>query len=116
MAADGGATAVESRRSGVARFARFARLHPHNAGLDQHVVRTANQQQMFDIVAPHQQQLALAIEVEGLDEAETQLPRPRPARNAPAQIDGDLDDLEDEHEGDKKGDARQNPRQHSVVL
>ncbi len=71
---------------------------------------------MLDIVAPHQQQLALAVEIESLDEAQAQLPRPRPARNAPAQIDRDLDDLEDEHEGDEKGDARQNPRQHSVVL
>jgi hypothetical protein len=101
---------------GHTRLTGLARLDPNDAGFDQNIVGTADHKQMFEIVPAHQQQLALAIEIEGFDEAEPQLARPRPARQAPAQVNHDLDDLEDQNERDEKCDARQDPGQHAIVL
>jgi hypothetical protein len=36
---------------------------------------------MFDIVAPHQDKLPLPVEIEGIDNSETGLSRPAPARH-----------------------------------
>ena len=49
-----------------------------------HVVRAADHDQMFDIVAPHQHQLALSVERKGVDQAESRLARAAAAGNAQA--------------------------------
>ena len=48
---------------------------------DQNVVRSADHDEMLDIVAPDEHQLTLPVEAESVDEAEPRLARP-PARNA----------------------------------
>jgi hypothetical protein len=42
-------------------------------GFDQNIVRPADHDQMFDIVAPHQHELALSVEVEDIDDGESRL-------------------------------------------
>jgi hypothetical protein len=59
----------------------LARLGPDDLRFDQNVIGTADHHQMFDIVAPHEHELALPVEVEGIDHAEAWLPRPAAARH-----------------------------------
>ena len=59
---------------------------------------------MLDIVAPHQHQLPLPVEAEGVDEAEAGLAGPRAARQAqPVREQGAIDDEQrqqrESHEG-----------------
>ncbi len=46
--------------------------------LDEHVVRAADHDQMFDVVAPDEDELPLAVETESVHEAQPRLPRPPP--------------------------------------
>jgi len=65
----------------------LARLGPNDLGFDQNVIGAADHDQMFDIVAADDDELALAIKIEGVDNAKTQLtaaparhPQPTPER------------------------------------
>jgi hypothetical protein len=50
--------------------ARLARLSPDDRRLDDDVIGPADHQQMLDIVAPHDDQLPLAVDLEGVNDAE----------------------------------------------
>ena len=72
-----------------------ARRRADDGGLDKHVIRPADHDEMLDIVAAHQQQLALAVDIEHLDDPEPGLPAPaaaadhgarRPARDQPENV------------------------------
>ena len=52
------------RRSGDGAF------KPVDRRLDQNVVRTSDQKQVFSIVAPHNDELSLPVEVEDIDDVE----------------------------------------------
>jgi hypothetical protein len=58
---------------------------------------------MFGVVAPHDDQLALAVEVEGVDNAETRLTRSS-ARHAQPPSDEHPEDRDDKHGGNKEGE------------
>ena len=49
----------------------------------QNIVRAADHDQMFDIVAPNEHELSLPVETEGVDKAQSRLSGP-PARDAQA--------------------------------
>ena len=78
-------------------------------GFDQHIVRPADHDQMFDIVAPYQHELALPIEIEHIDDGEPRL--------APATV-LDVETLavqdpahhgnDDDHDDDEYGELQQN--------
>ncbi len=61
---------------------------------------------MFGVVAPHDDELTLPIEIEGIDDAQTRLTR-SPARHAEAAAKQHPDDDEDQESGDEEGDERQ---------
>jgi hypothetical protein len=46
---------------------------PHDVGLDDEVVGAPDEQQVLDVVAPEEDQLALAVEVVDVDDAESGL-------------------------------------------
>ena len=50
-------------------------------GFDQNVVRAADHDEVFDVVTPDQDELALSVEAESVDEAQPWLARAAP-RNA----------------------------------
>ncbi len=63
--------AVGARHRNVAR--RIDRHGAHDVLLDHEVARAADQQEMFDIVAPHQHEAAPSIDRRGIDHRETRL-------------------------------------------
>ncbi len=56
---------------------------PHDVALDHDVVRPADQQKVLGVVAPQQDQLALAVELVDVDDAEPRLAAAAPASVAP---------------------------------
>jgi hypothetical protein len=54
-------------------------MDPDDLRFDHHVVEAADHDEMLDIVAPNQNQLPLTVEAEGVDQAQSRLPRPSPA-------------------------------------
>jgi len=69
-------------RKGRLLFARRKRLglRADDLRFDDDVVGAADHQQMFDIVAAHQNELALTVQGEGVDQAKPRLARPAAAR------------------------------------
>jgi hypothetical protein len=63
----------------IALSRQIARLGSDDRRFDDHVVGAADHQQMFDIIASHDDKLALPIEIEGVDDAQTRLASPRAA-------------------------------------
>ena len=47
--------------------------HAHDIGFDHHIVEAADQKQMLDIVPPQKHELALAVELVDVDDAEARL-------------------------------------------
>jgi hypothetical protein len=48
--------------------------HTHDVGLDHHIVRAADEQKMFDIVATQEKELSLSIEIVNVDNPQPRLP------------------------------------------
>ncbi len=60
--------------------AHFASLRANDFGFDDEIVRAADHQQMFDIVAPNDHELAMPVEIEGVDDAKPRHARPAAGR------------------------------------
>ena len=58
-----------------------ARLHAHEGRFDHEIVGAADHDEVFDIVASHEDQLALPVEIEGVHDAEPRLSRPAVSRH-----------------------------------
>jgi hypothetical protein len=70
---------------------------------DQDVVGAADHDEVFDVVAPDQDELALSIETERVDEAQPRLARP-PSRDAqPMREHQPIDDRQDHQRSDSAG-------------
>ena len=106
------------RQSGANAFelvpAIFAHLDSRDLGLDQQVVRPADHDQMFGIVAPHDDELALAIEIESIDNAEPGLARP-PPRHTKAAAKQHLDNCEKQKDPDKQGQQPGTDQQRLII-
>jgi hypothetical protein len=74
---------------------------PDDLRLDEYVVRAADHDEMFDIVAPDYDELALAVEIEGIDDAEPHLPR-APAGHAEATAECKPKHKQNEHGGNEE--------------
>jgi hypothetical protein len=70
------------RRRDILVALQGLKLHTHDLGLDDDVVRTADHQEMFDIVPPHDDKLALSVKRKGVDQTQPRLARLAPARKA----------------------------------
>ncbi|HEY5226654.1 MAG TPA: hypothetical protein VIJ06_07680 [Methylovirgula sp.] len=77
-----------------------SRLGPNDLGFDQNVVGAADHHQMFDIVTTDDDELALTVEIEGVDNAEPHLPG-SPARHSEPAPKGEPKDQEHEDCGDE---------------
>jgi hypothetical protein len=109
---------VLGRQSG--RFARLARLAGISRGLGAHdrafhkkVVGAADHEQVFDVVAAHDHELAMAVEVVGVDDAEPWLARAPAAAQASAEHEPD-EKHHDENDDENRRKA-QEPEQDPVV-
>jgi hypothetical protein len=70
---------------------------------DQDVVRAADHDEVFDIVAPDQNELTLSVETERVDEAQPWLARPAPRHTQPMRKHKPVDDRQDHQRGDSAG-------------
>jgi len=59
---------------GDGNHASIRHRRPHDVALDHDVVRSADEQQVLDVVAPQQDQLALPVQLVDVDDAEARLP------------------------------------------
>ena len=84
-------------------LAPIARLGPDDLRLDQNVVRAADHDEMFGVVAPDDDKLALAVEIEGIDDAQPQLPaaagHPQPPAESQTEDEQDQQGRDDQREG-----------------
>jgi hypothetical protein len=72
---------VAGARGFVACSRRLSRFDADNLRFDQDVIWAADHDEMFDIVAPHEDKLTLSVEVKGIDNPEARLTRPAAARH-----------------------------------
>ena len=72
----------DGRRSFLLARANRLRLGANDLRFDDDVVGAADHQEMLDIVAPHENELALSVEREGVDQAEPRLARPARRRKS----------------------------------
>jgi hypothetical protein len=63
-------------KSRLADGARVAAFRANDLGLDDEIVRTADQQQVLNIIAAHNHELPLLVEVESVDYSEPRLACP----------------------------------------
>lgn len=96
--------------SGGRRLPLLARPAEHafdaiDRRFDQYVVRAADQQEMFDIVPPHDDELAFPIEIEHIDDVQPPRPVARSGR-ADAATEQQPDNIQDEHCGDEERHER----------
>ena len=90
---------------------RVAPFRADDLGFDHKIVRTADHDEMLDIIAPDDHQLAVAVEVEGVDDAEPRQPRPAVARrfqpSSESEAINEKDKRRCEQEGERPDDERQ---------
>ena len=94
------------RRNIATTIAEVASLHPDDFGFDQDVVRAADHDEMFGVVAAHDDQLALAVQIERIDDAEPCLTRTA-ARHAQTAAEQHPDDEKHQKSGDEERDNGQ---------
>jgi hypothetical protein len=83
-------------------------LHAHDLPFDQQVIRPADHDQMLDIVAAHQHELAMAVEIESVDDSEARLACATWRRRTNAAAKGAPDINDDEAEKAESNDHGQN--------
>ncbi|MCP8940404.1 hypothetical protein NK718_17910, partial [Alsobacter sp. SYSU M60028] len=97
---------LDPLESGLARLRRLGTL---NVALDEHVVGPADEHKVLDVVAPHDDQLPLAVEAEGVHHAQARLARaPRAALRLQAsarETPQDQREHREQHEDDGEGDG-----------
>ena len=86
----------------VALLAVVARFGAHDLRLDQEIVGTADHDQVLGVVAPHDDKLALTVEIESIDNAEPQLP-PAAAGHPQAAAEGQAEDKQNQQGRDDQG-------------
>ena len=70
---------------------------------DENVCRAADHDEMLDVIAPHQHQLALTVERKRIDQAETRLPGSPARGNAqPMPEHESVEKIEDQQRGDSR--------------
>lgn len=95
---------LESR--GVAR--RLAGGHAHNRAFDHDVVRPPDHDQMLDIVAPHENKLAISVEVEGVDHAQSGLASALAPKSQPRSRQNTVENIENKAAGDSAAHIDEN--------
>ncbi len=98
----------DRRRRGDRFSARRGRLTGQREGavdlrLDEHVVRAADHDEMFDIVATHQDQLALPIEAECIDKPQPRLAGSASGNAQPMRKHQPVNDRQNDQRGDPAG-------------
>lgn len=99
-----------ARRGRLARCGGLAHRRTADRGFDHNIIGPADHDQMFDVVAPHQHQLALPVEVENIDKGEPRLapaiarPIELPSAENSAQHDDKHADRDDDEREQKNGD------------
>jgi hypothetical protein len=100
--------------AGTAFAAALARFGANDARLDHDIVRAADHQQVLDIVAPHDDELALSVDLESVDHAEPLLAA-TPARQLDTAAEDDAEQNEDERHANQEADRRQKEGERSVL-
>lgn len=90
------------------------RLGAHDGAFYQEVVRPADHQQMLDVVPAHDHELTVAIEVIGVDDAQSGLTGAPAAAAHAGPEETPVHHDEDEDDG-QRGGERQKPSQHPVA-
>ena len=83
-------------------------------GFDQNVVRTADHDQMLDVVAPDQHKLPLSVEAESVDETQSRLSRPAARNPQPMRENEPVEDRQN-HQGGEAASREEADLNHSVV-
>jgi hypothetical protein len=90
-----------------------AGLGPDDLGLDQNIIWAADHHQMFDIVAAHNDQLPLSIEIEGVHDAQPHLAGAAPLHAKPA-TESQSKNEENEHRADENRHGSRGNHQRPV--
>jgi hypothetical protein len=88
----------------AARFAKIAGVGADDLRLDQDIGMFADQDEMFDIVTPDKNELALPVEVEGIDDAEARLAGTA-SRHAQPAAKGQAEHEQDEQRRNQHGNS-----------
>jgi hypothetical protein len=99
---------------GAAFAAALTRLGTDDGRLDHDVVRAADHDQVLDIVAPYDDELALPVDLERIDDAEPLLPA-APARQLDAAAEDDAEQDENQGHADQEAYRRQDEGERSVL-
>jgi hypothetical protein len=98
----------------LAGIASLSRLGADNRGFDHHVVRPADHQEMLDIIAAHDDELPLPVDLEGIYDAEALL-----AAATTWQFDAASEHNAEQHENqryaDEEAHGRQNEGERAVL-
>lgn len=90
---------------------RAARRGQPDVAFDNDIGRAANQQQVLDIVAAHQNQPAMAVDCGGIHDGQPRLAVPAAGDKSPeSQVADELDDQENDDQQDKRGKRPQECR------
>jgi hypothetical protein len=89
----------------AARFPEFAQLGADDLGLDQNVRMLADHDEVFDVVTANKDELALAIEVEGVDDAQAGLTCAS-SRHPQFTAEGQTEHKQDEQRRNQEGNGR----------
>jgi hypothetical protein len=94
---------------------RFTRFDTHDFGFDQKIVGAADHHEMFDIVAPHENQLPLPVEIKRIDDAQTRLTCPSTASHMQPAAKSQTEYEQDQHGGDQECDRCRRIHQRLVL-
>jgi hypothetical protein len=97
-----------------AGWAAFARLGTDDRGFDDHIVRAADHNEVFDIIAAHDHELPLPVHLKGIDDAEPLLPA-SPARQFDATAENNAEENKDKRHADQKAHRRQNEGECAIL-
>ena len=98
-----GATATGATVGSLSRERGISRASARTiCEFDQHVVGSADHHEMFDIIAAHENQLALPVEIEGIDDAEARLTGSPAARHMQPAAECQTENEQNQESRDKK--------------
>jgi hypothetical protein len=92
----------------------FARFDSGDFGFDQEIVGAADHDEMFGIVAADDDELALTVEIEGIDDAKPRLAGPA-ARQAQPTPEQHLTNRKQQEDPDEKGQEPSTHHQRLII-
>jgi hypothetical protein len=78
------------------------RIGTYNLRFNEQIIRPTDHHKMFDVIAPDKNKLALPIEIEGVNDAETRLARAPGARHMQPSPKGEAENKQNQKCGDEQ--------------